>query len=351
MISSTARRGFTLIELLVVIAIIAILAAILFPVFGKAREKARQTNCLNNQRQMVTAITLYAQEHEELLPNAVSVWGDINLGKGVVICPSAGKKLANGYLYNEDLSEKSLGDPEVIPDPTKVWATVDGRGGEPELRHGGKAVWSYVDGHVALGLAAGDTSPMVTYLGKDTATLGNFWSSGGGFVYGSKGYILCRPNTTNSADVTSAPYPYIASVTPTGFSTTNRTANTTTQMGLPDPTDNGIRKLGKWYTGTSATFTVTLKADDSPDAVHQIAIYCAAWNSGAPTRYQALELKATRDADESPVVTTNATINCLSPQGSGEGPWFKYQFRGNLSVTLRMTSGGQNAVMSAICFD
>jgi prepilin-type N-terminal cleavage/methylation domain-containing protein/prepilin-type processing-associated H-X9-DG protein len=60
--------GFTLIELLVVIAIIAILAAILFPVFAKAREKARQTTCMGNMKQIGTALTLYAQDNEETLP-------------------------------------------------------------------------------------------------------------------------------------------------------------------------------------------------------------------------------------------------------------------------------------------
>ena len=60
-----AKKGFTLIELLVVIAIIAILAAILFPVFAKAREKARQTSCLSNLKQLGTAALMYAQDYDE----------------------------------------------------------------------------------------------------------------------------------------------------------------------------------------------------------------------------------------------------------------------------------------------
>jgi prepilin-type N-terminal cleavage/methylation domain-containing protein/prepilin-type processing-associated H-X9-DG protein len=62
------KKGFTLIELLVVIAIIAILAAILFPVFAKAREKARQTSCLSNIKQLGLAFLMYAQDYDERWP-------------------------------------------------------------------------------------------------------------------------------------------------------------------------------------------------------------------------------------------------------------------------------------------
>ena len=62
------KRGFTLIELLVVIAIIAILAAILFPVFAKVREKARQTSCLSNEKQIGLAFAQYYEDYDEKWP-------------------------------------------------------------------------------------------------------------------------------------------------------------------------------------------------------------------------------------------------------------------------------------------
>lgn len=70
--NNTNKRGFTLIELLVVIAIIAILAAILFPVFAKVREKARQTSCLSNEKQLGLAFAQYYEDYDEKWPAAVS---------------------------------------------------------------------------------------------------------------------------------------------------------------------------------------------------------------------------------------------------------------------------------------
>ncbi len=69
------RRAFTLIELLVVIAILAILAGILFPVFAKARERARMTACASNLRQLGQAVMLYADDHDERYPFATD-WAD-----------------------------------------------------------------------------------------------------------------------------------------------------------------------------------------------------------------------------------------------------------------------------------
>jgi prepilin-type N-terminal cleavage/methylation domain-containing protein/prepilin-type processing-associated H-X9-DG protein len=127
---SAIRNGFTLIELLVVIAIIAILAAILFPVFAQAREAARKASCQSNLRQLGTALSMYVQDHEGYFPlhytlpptyTSGGYWfGTLNAGvvdktQGMLypytknhqiqLCPSFAGKFAyngatGGYGYN-----------------------------------------------------------------------------------------------------------------------------------------------------------------------------------------------------------------------------------------------------------
>ncbi len=160
--ASAARRfGFTLIELLVVIAIIAILAAILFPVFGQARESARQASCLSNGKQIALAAIMYSQDYDELWPivggeNSNTVlegkksdgspfngWSLVlqpyTKNRAMFLCPSMprtfqggggcsrfnGQPITNSYSYNwflgADGSYGSPGDNDYGQSPDRSW--------------------------------------------------------------------------------------------------------------------------------------------------------------------------------------------------------------------------------------
>ncbi len=109
--------GFTLIELLVVIAIIAILAAILFPVFAKAREKARQISCASNMKQLGLALMQYSQDNDEWFPGRIigptgttinwehAIYPYVK-AVGVYECPDAPSPL-NSYDYNWSITNYS----------------------------------------------------------------------------------------------------------------------------------------------------------------------------------------------------------------------------------------------------
>ncbi len=115
-ITSRNSAAFTLIELLVVIAIIAILAAILFPVFAQARERARQASCLSNMRQLSLAFLMYAQDYDEALvptvnyavaPPARPIWSAVLQpyvkNEGIFNCPSA-----SGVAYPKDWDNRKF---------------------------------------------------------------------------------------------------------------------------------------------------------------------------------------------------------------------------------------------------
>ena len=129
------RRAFTLIELLVVIAIIAILAAILFPVFAKAREKARQSSCASNVKQIGLSIIQYLQDYDELYP----VYNVSNLGCLVVAkpyvkndqvytCPSS-NQATYGVNYTSLFNGGTLNNAQVTVPAQCIMVVDDGKAG------------------------------------------------------------------------------------------------------------------------------------------------------------------------------------------------------------------------------
>jgi prepilin-type N-terminal cleavage/methylation domain-containing protein/prepilin-type processing-associated H-X9-DG protein len=135
-----ARRAFTLIELLVVIAIIAILAALLFPVFAQAREKARQTSCLSNLKQLGTAMVMYSQDYDELFP------------------PVIGREASDRFYF--EMSWMSLIQPYVknlgvFIDPSSGFPSTDWQNNADLLRNYSYAPSMRSQGYAATNLNAG----------------------------------------------------------------------------------------------------------------------------------------------------------------------------------------------------
>ena len=120
----STRKGFTLIELLVVIAIIAILAAILFPVFAQAREKARAISCASNEKQIGLAIMMYVQDYDETFPpgqrdaNAAEVAAEPSAA-GIAHPAIPWQYIINPYIKNGSKSVTDMGAWELAGG---VWA-------------------------------------------------------------------------------------------------------------------------------------------------------------------------------------------------------------------------------------
>ena len=185
---STSKKGFTLIELLVVIAIIAILAAILFPVFARARENARRASCQSNIKQILLGVMQYTQDYDEkympMYTDPPTVYWPALLqpylkSTQILNCPSATYLPYNGTAFNphyglnvwlfepdaqtnSGLSLSAINQPaatvvfadskgtvRIVPEGLAFLGGVfSGMGNWPEYRHLETAVVGFADGHV-----------------------------------------------------------------------------------------------------------------------------------------------------------------------------------------------------------
>jgi len=175
--------GFTLIELLVVIAIIAILAAILFPVFAQARESARMTSCLSNMKQIGLALRMYGQDYDETYPN-IRLY--IDPGVGCCNLDLTWKNVTMPYIKNKQVFACPSNPYSKLNPPGNV-VTKDNKGVQGEG-------WLYeADGVMPLGYAMNST--VTTWLPANYATA---WAGSSSWVDYSpmKDAKLSRPADT-----------------------------------------------------------------------------------------------------------------------------------------------------------
>lgn len=283
-------RGFTLIELLVVIAIIAILAAILFPVFAKAREKARQTTCLSNEKQLGLGILQYVQDSDETFPcGAVSTdatgapapgsgygggagWGGqiytYVKSVGVYSCPDdkgSGKGPVVSYGMNENLTSGATKDGNNTP-----------QGGGLTIAACSSPVKTLLLGettgfgdYTSPSVAGEKTSPAITGLsysggGTNSAGLNFSGTAGSDYAIGKKIGARSLPNNpgrhTDGSNVLLADghskYMRGENISP-GYNAVSPTADTT--LGSTAYSASGTEFSGN-STATGAPFYATFSA-------------------------------------------------------------------------------------------
>ena len=283
---SYAKRGFTLIELLVVIAIIAILASILFPVFAKAREKARQTTCLSQVRQISTAVQMYTQDNSgryPMYPWTTGVGTYLGGATKMFFCPSDAVNDSqqvcsygmNGALIRLDgtgVNEAQINSPVDVgvlcdANPSRAIGQdtyIPGGGlqadasasGVPNARHSKGIVVGFCDGHakyVPTDFTPADCGNAVIKGFYEAIALGLVNNPGGGLPLSSAlaagGYTFPMPSTTTATNAFAIGGEYCTAPIITALAELWKVKGAAGNASLDYQTKPGF--LGEYYTSRS----------------------------------------------------------------------------------------------------